>query len=48
MIEDTIEIDLSNFSKQDLINIIGDMHSLNVTFNQYVVLALEKLIKDKN
>lgn len=44
-IKTSIEVDLNDFSKEELINIIIAANNKDITFNQFINIALENLIK---
>ena len=41
-----VEIDLEQFSKQELIDIISLAHQKNMTINELIVFCLEKMLVD--
>jgi hypothetical protein len=45
---ETIEIDLSDFSKEDLISLITHAHEKNLTFNELIVQILTDFLSKQN
>jgi hypothetical protein len=45
--ENTVDIDLDSFSKEELISLISFAHKENITFNEAIVKMLENLLKSR-
>jgi hypothetical protein len=45
---ETLEIDLNEFSKEDLISLINSAHEKNLTFNELIVQLLSNFLAEKN
>jgi len=44
----TVEIDLSDFGKDELVGILHEMHERDMTFNEFIVYTLEEMIRRDN
>ena len=43
---ETLEINLDDFSKEELIYLIKTAHSKDMTFNQFIIHVIEKAINE--